>query len=92
MIERMSPTEPTSVPMASDKALWAARLQSFGRRGLITVLLVIAALWMHELFVDPEIRQSWKLKVLMVLIPLGVLAALALGAAWVLQRPDAEKR
>lgn len=92
MSERMTSTEPTRIPPAGGKALWAARLQGFGRRGLITVLLGIAALWMHELFVDPEIRQGWKLKFLMVLIPLGVLAALALATAWMLARTGSDKR
>jgi hypothetical protein len=92
MSERITSTEPAGIPPAGGKALWAARLQRFGQRGLITALLVIAALWMHELFVDPEVRQGWKLKVLMVLIPLGVLAVLALAAAWMLERRNADKR
>ena len=92
MSDRMAAPEPTSVPPASGKALWAARLRRFGQRGLTVVLLVIAVLWMHELFTDPAIRQGWKLKVLMILIPLGVLASLSLGVAWVLHRPTGEKR
>ena len=92
MNERMAAPEPTSVPPSSGKALWAARLRHFGKCGLTAVLLVIAALWMHEMFTDPAVRQGWKLKVLMFLIPLAVLAVLSLGAAWVLLRPAGEKR
>ena len=84
MTERMPPTKPSSIPTAGGKALWAEFLQRFGQRGLTLVLLVIAALWVHELFTDSTIRQGWKLTVLMILIPLGVLASLALGVAWVL--------
>ncbi len=64
---------------------WAARLQWFGQRAIITVLLGVLALWLHELCVDPEIRQAWKLKVLMVLIPLGVAGAFAMLLAWLLE-------
>ena len=92
MTERMTPPTPTGGPPMSGKALWAARLRGFGQSGLTVVLLVIAALWMHELFTDPAVRQGWKLKVLMFLIPLAVLAVLSLGAAWVLLRPAGEKR
>lgn len=86
MSERMTSPEPTTVSQTSDKVLWTARLRHFGQCGLTIVLLVIAALWMHELFSDPAVRQGWKLKVLMILIPLAVLAVLSLGAAWVLNR------
>ena len=89
---RMEASDLTSVQPASGKALWAGRLQHFGQRGLTVVLLVIAALWMHELFTDPAVRQGWKLKVLMILIPLGVIAVLSLGVAWVLHRPSGVKR
>ncbi len=92
MSDLMKASDLISVPPASGKALWSGRLQRFGQRGLTLVLLAIAALWMHELFTDPAIRQAWKLKVLMVLIPLGVLAALSLGVAWVLHRLAGEKR
>ncbi|MFM8471658.1 MAG: hypothetical protein ACKODH_17125 [Limisphaerales bacterium] len=92
MTERAPAPAPPRVPVADGRTLWAARLQRFGRGGSITALLVIAALWMHELFVDPEIRQGWKLKVLMVLIPLGVLASIALGVAWMLERPRRERQ
>ncbi len=80
------------MPSTSGKVLWAARLRRFGKAGVTLVLLGIGALWAHELFVDPRARQGWKLYVLMVLIPLGVLASLSLGVAWVLQRAAGEKR
>ncbi len=92
MTGRMASPEPASVSPTSGKILWAARLRRFGQRGLTVVLLVIGALWIHELFVDPAVRQGWKLKVLMILIPLGVLASLSLGVAWMLHRPDGKKR
>jgi hypothetical protein len=62
---------------------WVAGLQWFGRRAIVTVLLVMFALWLHELFVDPQIRQAWKLKVIIVLAPLGALGAMALLVATV---------
>ncbi|MEQ2007478.1 MAG: hypothetical protein ABMA26_11830 [Limisphaerales bacterium] len=92
MSERMEASDLTSSPPACGKALWAGRLRRFGQGGLTVVLLVIAALWMHELLTDPAIRQGWKLKVLMALIPLGVLASLSLGVAWALDRMGGEKR
>ena len=88
----MAAPEPTSVSQTGGKVLWAGRLQRFGQHGLTAVLLVIAALWIHELSSDPAIRQGWKLKVLMILIPLGVLASLALGVAWLLNPTGREKR
>ena len=69
---------PTPAP-ASPR--WVTGLQWFGRRAIVTVLLVMFALWLHELFVDPQIRQAWKLKVLIVLAPLGTLGAAALLVA-----------
>ena len=92
MNERMAAPEPTDVPPMSGKALWAARLRGCGQIGLTVVLLGIGLLWAHELFVDPTVRQIGKLFVLWVLIPLGVLASLSLGIAWVLHRTDGENR
>ena len=92
MSERMAAPQTTTVAPPSGRILWAARLRRFGQRGLTAVLLVIAALWIHELFTDPAVRQGWKLYVLMVLIPLGVIASLSLGVAWVMNRPGREQR
>lgn len=61
------------------------RLRSFGQRAIMIVLLILFALWAHELFVDPKIRQAWKLKVLMILIPLAVTGAAALLLARLLE-------
>ncbi len=88
----MAAPDSTSTAPASGRALWAARLRRFGQSGLTVVLLVTGALWIHELSVNPQVRQGWKLKVLVVLIPLGVLAALSLGIAWLMHRPAGEKR
>lgn len=71
---------PAPIP-ASASRRWVTGLQWFGRRAIVTVLLVMFALWLHELFVDPQIRQAWKLKVLIVLAPLGALGAAALLVA-----------
>ena len=76
-----SPDNPPASEV-SEPSRWTTRLQRFGQRALITVLLGVFVLWLHELFVDPDIRQGWKLKVLMVLIPLGVVGAAALLLAW----------
>lgn len=70
---------------AIEPSRWTTRLRWFGQRAIVTVLLVMLALWLHELFVDPKVRQVWKLKVLMVLIPLGVSGSLALLLAWLLE-------
>ncbi len=64
------------------------RLQTFGRRALATVLLVIFLLWLEELFADPQTRQGWKLKVMMVLIPLGLAGTTALLLAWRRERQN----
>lgn len=61
-----------------------ARLQWFGQRAVVIVLLTLLALNLHEQFVDPLVRQGWKLKVMVVLIPLGVTGAAALLMAWLL--------
>lgn len=88
----MTAPVPADVSATSGKALWAARLRGFGKAGLSIVLIGVGAMWCHELSVDPEVRQEWKLFLLMALIPLGVLASLSLGVAWLMQRPDGEKR
>lgn len=90
-MEHMLPSEPTGVPPEQDETLDAGKLRRFGQRGLTMVLLVIAALWIHELFVDPEVRQGWKLYVLMILIPLGLSASVSLALAGELVR-RAEKK
>ena len=74
----MAPPDHPSAPPAAEPSRWTKRLQSFGRGTLTLVLLGVFALWLHELFVDPAIRPAWKLKVLLVLIPLGVTGAGAL--------------
>ena len=74
---------PASDPTLAARSRWAARLRRFAQSALTVVLLTIAALWIHELFVDPAIRQGWKLKVLMVLIPLALLASVEIGRAHV---------
>ena len=76
---------PASDPAPAARSRWAARLRRFAQSALTVVLLTIAALWIHELFVDPAIRQGWKLKVLMVLIPLALLASVAMGLAWLIE-------
>lgn len=81
----MAATENSPSPAPAGPSRWTTRLQWFGHRAIVTVLLVILALWLHELFVDPKIRQAWKLKVLLVLIPLGVSGAVALLLAWLLE-------
>lgn len=78
----MAPPENSPSPASAEPSRWPARLQRFGQRTIIAVLLGVFVLWLHELFVDPDIRQAWKLKVLMVLIPLGVIGAAALLLAW----------
>ncbi len=88
----MDAPAPTAVPPLSGKARWAARLQRLGQLGLTIVLLGIGALWVHELFADPAVRQIGKLFALWVLIPLGALASLALGIGWGLRRASGEKR
>lgn len=70
----------------------SAGLRKFGQGGLTSILLILAVLWMHELFTDPAVRQGWKLKVLMVLIPVGVLASVSLAVAWALERRGGTKR
>ena len=55
-------------------------------------MLGIGGLWAHELFVDPAVRQLGKLFVLWILLPLGVLASLSLGVAWMLHFQNKEKR
>jgi hypothetical protein len=79
-----SPENPPSTAPA-EPSRWTMRLRWFGQRAIVTVLLVMLALWLHELFVDPKVRQAWKLKVLMVLIPLGVSGSVALLLAWLLE-------
>lgn len=88
----MNPPASADVSAKSGKALWAARLRRFGKTGVSIVLIGIGVLWCHELFQDPQVRQKWKLQVLMVLIPLGATASLSLGLAWVLHRPSGGKR
>lgn len=78
----MAHPENSPSPAIAEPSRWTARLQRFGQRTIITVLLGVFVLWLHELFVDPDIRQGWKLKVLMVLLPLGVVGAAALLLAW----------
>jgi len=80
----MAPQENPPPPVAAEPARWTTRLRWFGQCAIVTVLLVILALWLHELFVDPKVRQAWKLKVLMVLIPLGVSGSVALLLAWLM--------
>lgn len=76
----------------AEPSRWTTRLRWFGQRAIVTVLLVLCALWLHELFVDPKIRQAWKLKVLMVLIPFGVSGAVALLVAWLVEWKARRKR
>lgn len=81
----MPPPENPPPTTAVEPARWTTRLRWFGQRAIVTVLLVMLALWLHELFVDPKVRQAWKLKVLMVLIPLGVSGAATLLLAWLME-------
>ncbi|MFA6545665.1 MAG: hypothetical protein WCS99_14710 [Limisphaerales bacterium] len=90
-MERKLPSEPAGVPPERGETLKAGRMRGFGQRGLIAVLLVIAVLWIHELFVDPEVRQGWKLYVLIILIPLGLVASLSLALAWAVDRREEKK-
>ena len=82
------PAKPVPPALTGD-ALWLARLRRFGHRGIRTALLIIVALWLHEIvFVDPlgDLRQVWKLRVLIVLIPVALLSALALLIVWLLEK------
>jgi hypothetical protein len=88
----MNSPDSAGVPDRSGKARWAARLRSFGKIALSIVLIGICVLWVHELFQEATVRQRWKLKVLMVFIPLAVTASLSLGIAWLMHRPNREKR
>lgn len=81
----MVPPENPPPPAPAEPPRWPTRLRRFGQRALVTVLLVLLALWLHELFVDPKVRQAWKLKVLMGLIPLGVSGSVALLLARLLE-------
>ena len=69
---------PPDQPPAAAPSHWTTRLQNMGRCALTVALLGVFALWLHELFVDPAIRQAWKLEVLLVLIPLALLGSVAL--------------
>lgn len=84
--DQSAPDQPAA-PVPAPVPRWVVRLQWFGWRAVTMVLLVMLALWLHELlYVDPLVRQAWKLKVLFVLAPLGAGGALALlvaaGADW----------
>lgn len=76
-------------PALTGDALWLARLRCFGHYGIGTTLLIIVMLWLHEVvFVEPvesPVRQVWKLKVLIALLPIALLSALALLVVWVLE-------
>lgn len=75
----MADTPPASPPAPP---LWTTRLQRFGQAAVGLALLGVIALWVHELFEDPTIRQPGKLKVLLVLMPVAVLGTAALLLAW----------
>ncbi len=83
------PESPPPAPVPQRTSLPSARLQSFGQRVVVGVLLVLALLWIEEMFADPQTRQWWKLKLMFVLIPLGVAGATALLLAW---RRDRQNR
>lgn len=69
-------------PPAAEPSHWTTRLQNLGRCALTFTLFSVFALWLHELFVDPALRQAWQLEVLLVLIPLALLGLATLLLAW----------
>ena len=79
----MPPPDHSPAPLDGESSRWTTRLQRLGRGALSIALFGVFVLWLPELFVDPAIRQGWKLKVLMGLIPLAVLGAAALLLAWI---------
>ncbi|NBV23902.1 MAG: hypothetical protein EBS05_18530 [Proteobacteria bacterium] len=85
----MADSEPTppAPPALTGDALWLARLRRCGQAGLTICLVTIIGFWVHEVFfVAPEVRQAWKLRVLLVLIPIALLSALTLLIVWVLEK------